>query len=47
MHCDCQMTIAIAKNKSLNGKNEHIRLRHDDVKQLLKDIIMSIDYVKS
>ena len=47
MHCDCQAAIAIAKNKSFNGKNRHIRLRHDVVKQLLKDGIISIDYVKS
>jgi len=47
MHCDCQATIAIAKNKSFNGKNWHIRLRYDVVKQLLKNKIISIDYVKS
>ena len=32
MHCDCQMAISIAHNKSFNGKNQHIRLRHDVVK---------------
>ena len=47
MHCDCQAAISIAKNKTLNGKNRHIRLRHEIVKQLLKDEIISIDYVKS
>ena len=47
MHCDCQLAISIAKNKTLNGKNRHIRLRHEVVKQLLKDEIISIDYVKS
>ena len=47
MHCDCQAVISIAKNKSLNGKNWHIWLRHDVVKQLLKDEVISIDYVKS
>jgi hypothetical protein len=41
------MAITIANNKSFNGKNWHIRLRHDVVKQLLKDKIISIDYVKS
>jgi len=46
MHCDCQAAIAIAKNKSFNGKNWHIRWRHDVVKQLLKNKIISIDYVK-
>ena len=47
MHCDCQAAISIAKNKAFNGKNRHIRLRHEVVKQLLKDGIISIDYVKS
>ena len=47
MHCDYQMAIIIAKNKSFNDKNQHIRLRHDIVKQLLKDEIISIDYMKS
>ena len=47
MHCDCQTAITIAKNKSFNGKNWHIRLRHDVIKQLLKDRIISIYYVKS
>ena len=47
MHCDCKSAIAIAKNKAFNGKNRHIRLRHNVVKQLLKDGIISIDYVKS
>ena len=47
MHCDCQAAISIAKNKTFNGKNRHIRLRHEVVKQLLKDGIISIDYVKS
>jgi len=47
MHCDCQSAIAIAKNKSYNGKNRHIQLRHNLVKQLLKSGTISIDYVKS
>ena len=47
MHYDCQAAISIAKNKTLNGKNKHIRLRNEVVKQLLVDEISSIDYVKS
>ena len=46
MHCDFQSAISITKNKSFNGKNRHIHLRHEVVKQLLKDGIISIDYVK-
>jgi len=47
MHCDFQSAIAIAKNKSYNGKNRHIQLRHNSVKQLLKSGTISINYVKS
>ena len=46
MHCDFQAAISSAKNKALNGKNRQSRLRHEVVKQLLKDEIISIDYVK-
>ena len=47
MHCDYQAAISITKNKTFNGKNRHIRLRHEVAKQLLKNEIISIDYVKS
>ena len=47
MHCDCQATISIPKNKTFNGENKHIRLRHEVMKQLLKDGIISIDNVES
>jgi len=47
MYCDCQSAIAITKNKSYNGKNRHIQLRHNLVKHLLKSGTISIDYVKS
>jgi len=47
IHCDCQSTIVIAKDKNYNGKNKHIQLRHNLVKQLLKRGTISIDIVKS
>jgi len=47
MHCDCQSTIAMAKNKIYNGKNKHIQLRYNSMKQLLKSGTISIEYVKS
>ena len=46
LHCDCQTAITITKNKIFNGKNHHIRLRHEITKQLFKDGIISIDNVK-
>ena len=47
VHCDFQAAISIAKNKEFNGKNRHIHLRQEVVNQLLKDGIISFDYVKS
>jgi len=47
IHCDCQSAITIAKNKIYNGKNIHIKLRHNLVKQLLKSGTVSIYYVES
>jgi len=47
IHCDCQATIAMAKNKSYNSKNRYIHLRHNVIKQLLRDRIISINFVKS
>jgi len=47
IHCDCQSAITIAKNKTYNGNNRHVQLRHNLVKQLLKRGTISIDYVKS
>jgi len=42
MHCDCQSAIVITKNKTYNGKNRHIQLRHNLVKQLLKSGTISL-----
>ena len=47
IHCDCQAAIVKAKSKIYNGKNKHIRLRHNIIKQLLESGVVSLDYVKS
>ena len=47
IHCDSQAAIGRAKNVLYNGKSRHIRRRHDTVRQLLSNGIISIDYVKS
>ena len=36
MRCDCQVAIVKVKSKIFNGKNMHIRLRHNIVRQLLE-----------
>lgn len=47
VHCDSQAAISRAQNSSYNGKSRHIRRRHNTVRQLLKDGVIAIDYVKS
>ncbi|KAK4383708.1 Retrovirus-related Pol polyprotein from transposon TNT 1-94 [Sesamum angolense] len=42
-----QAAIGIAKNYAYNGKRRHIRLRHSAIKELLKNGIISLDYVRS
>ncbi|CAH9068398.1 unnamed protein product [Cuscuta epithymum] len=45
--CDCQSAINTAKKMCYNGKNRHIRLRHKVIKRLLKNGIISINFVRS
>ena len=47
MHCDCQAAIARAKNKIYNGKSRYIRWRHNIVRQLIDNGVMSLDFVRS
>ncbi|KAL0323616.1 UNVERIFIED_CONTAM: Retrovirus-related Pol polyprotein from transposon TNT 1-94 [Sesamum angustifolium] len=47
LHCDSQAAIGVAKNYAYNGKRRHIRLKHSAVKALLKNGIISLDYVRS
>ena len=46
IHCDCQAAIARAKNKIYNGKSQHIQLRHNIVRQLIGNGVMSLDFVR-
>ena len=47
IHCDSQSVIGRAQNDMYNGKSIHIRRRHNTVRQLLSNGIISIDYIKS
>lgn len=47
IHCDCLAASARAKNAVYNGKSRHIRRRHNTIKQLLSNGVITIDYVKS
>lgn len=45
MLCDHQITTIIILNKIFNCKNRYTHLKYDVTKLLIKDIIISIDYV--
>ena len=47
IHCDSQTAMARAQNNMYNGKSRHIRRRHNTVKQLLSNGIISIEYIRS
>ena len=47
IYYDNQAASMRAKNSVYNGKSRHIRRRHNSIRQLLTNGIISIDYVKS
>ena len=47
LHCDSQETMSKALNKIYNGKSRHISLRHEFVRQLISEGIITIVYVRS
>ena len=47
IHCDSKSAIGKAQSYMYNGKSRHIRQRHNTVKQLLSNSIISIYYIKS
>ncbi|GKB31398.1 retrovirus-related pol polyprotein from transposon TNT 1-94 [Tanacetum coccineum] len=49
LHLEGQFMVAVtrAKNHIYNGKSRHIRRRHNTIKDLLRNGLISIDYVKS
>ncbi|KAL0408253.1 UNVERIFIED_CONTAM: hypothetical protein Sradi_1759700 [Sesamum radiatum] len=46
MHCDSQAAIGIVKNYAYNGKRRYIRIRHGVIKELLKNGIIFLNYVR-
>jgi hypothetical protein len=47
VYCDSQATMSKAYNKIYKGKSRHISLRHEYVRQLIEDGVISIVYIKS
>ncbi|GAB2288019.1 hypothetical protein Dimus_037974 [Dionaea muscipula] len=47
VHCDSQSAIGRAQSMMYNGKSRHIRRRHNSIRKLLSNGIVTIDYVRS
>ncbi|WKA10744.1 hypothetical protein VitviT2T_028301 [Vitis vinifera] len=47
IHCDSQATLALAYSGVYNGKSRHISIRHEYVRQLIQNGIISISFVRS
>ena len=47
LHCDSEATMFRAYSKIYNRKSRHISLRHEYVRQLILDGIITIAYVRS
>ena len=47
IHCDSQSPIGRAQIHIYNGKSRHIRRRHNIVRKLLSNGIMTIEYIRS
>ena len=46
LHCDSQAAIGRAKNKLYNGKQRHMRLRHNIVRQLINNGVIALEFVR-
>ena len=46
IHCDSQSATGRAQSHIYNGKSRHIRRRHNTVRQLLSNHIMTIKYIR-
>lgn len=47
LHCDSQATMSRAFSKIYNRKSRHISLRHEYVRQLISDGVITIVYIRS
>ena len=47
IHCDSQSAIGRAHSHIYNDKSRHIHQRHNTIRQLLSNGIMTIEYIRS
>ncbi|KAK8683991.1 hypothetical protein V6N13_040029 [Hibiscus sabdariffa] len=45
--CNSQAAISVAKNQAYNGKKRHIHIRHGSVRHLIRNGVLSLEYVRS
>lgn len=46
-HCDSDAALARAYSQVYNGKSRHIGVRHSYVKGLMKDSVITVDYIRT
>ena len=47
IHCDSQSTIGRTQNNMYNGKSRHIHYKHNTIRQLLSNGVISLYHVRS
>ncbi|KAL0373051.1 UNVERIFIED_CONTAM: hypothetical protein Scaly_0986700 [Sesamum calycinum] len=47
LHCDSEAITGIAKSYAYNSKMRHIRIKHNEIKEVLKNAVISLIYVMS
>ena len=47
IHCDSQAAIGVAKSSVYNGKKRHIRIRHESVRHLILNGVLTLEFIKS
>lgn len=47
LHCDSQAAMGVAKSSAYNGKKRHIRIRHEAVRHLILNGVLTMEYIRS
>ncbi len=47
IHCDSQAAMGVAKSSAYNGKKRHIRIRHEAVRHLILNGVLTMEYIRS
>ena len=47
LYCDSQAASGVVNSGAYNGKKRHIHIRHEAVRQLIRNGVLSLEYVRS